>query len=194
MAQNTPKYKTSLFKGARGIHREWWVNRQQPGQAEPQQGGHHGVTFVFARHGQRHLIRQLGSSHRVLEVTKEIFSGSCRDPLRNPATLSEQEDRRGVFASTFRRHLTEQRRQHRFSFYAWPWKFYRIQNIGTESNARDRSCQDRGGENICFANAIVQPCLNIAIISGKTIKESRHCRMLLLLLMSLSLQRYYGSP
>ena len=132
MAQNTPKYKTSLFKGARGIHREWWVNRQQPGQAEPQQGGHHGVTFVFARHGQRHLIRQLGSSHRVLEVTKEIFSGSCRDPLWDPATLSEQEDRRGVFASTFGRHLTEQRRQHRFSFYAWPWKFYRIQNIGTD--------------------------------------------------------------
>ena len=116
-----------------------------------------------------------------------------RSALKSRNVIGTRRQKRR-FASTFGRHLTEQRRQHRFSFYAWPWKFYRIQNIGTESNARDRSCQDRGGENICFANAIVQPCLNIAIISRKTIKESRHCRMLLLLLMSLSLQRYYGSP
>ena len=48
---------------------------------------------------------------------------------RNVIGTRRQERR---FASTFRRHLTEQRRQPRFSFYAWPWKFYRIQNIGTD--------------------------------------------------------------
>ena len=47
------------FLGAPG-NRVWWINRLQPrGQAEPQQGGHHGVTFVFARSGQRHLIHYL---------------------------------------------------------------------------------------------------------------------------------------